>query len=109
MAKFRVLQGLHIEGKNADGSQRVYRKGEIVDSATDLNKLNYPGSIKFEQVSNDAPAEASTLEPNLDERLLGMTIAQLRTFAADNSIEIDEVYSLKKDIIDCILVGMEEK
>lgn len=49
MARFRVLVGKHHEGG------RTYVRGEIVDSATDLSKMNAPGvAPKFERVDDDA-------------------------------------------------------
>lgn len=42
--RFRVLHGKHREGG------RTYVRGEIVDSATDLSKLNAPGAVKFEKL-----------------------------------------------------------
>ncbi len=56
MPKFRVLAGKHIEGKTPDGRQRVYKTGDVVDSKTDLNKLNSPGAVKFEKVDESTPA-----------------------------------------------------
>lgn len=44
--RFEVLRGKHQEGG------KTYKKGEFVDSKSDLNKLNgtSPGSQKFKQV-----------------------------------------------------------
>lgn len=47
MAKFRVLIGKHREGG------RTYVAGEVVDSKTDLSRLNSLGSHKFEKVEEE--------------------------------------------------------
>ena len=109
MAKFKVLHGLHCEGKNPNGKSRVYHAGDIVDSASDLNKHNFPGSQKFERVADSMSATITAEEPVLEVKLQEMTIAQLRTFIAENEIEVDQVYSKKSDIIECILVAMDEE
>ena len=62
---FRVLAGKHTEGGKwvigEDGSRtrvkgRVYKAGDIVDSDSDLNTLNSPGSKKFELVDEHGRA-----------------------------------------------------
>ena len=118
MAKFKVLHGSHSEGKNEDGTSRIYRRGDIVDSVTDLNKLNYSGSTKFEEIP-EIPKNPGTIlppestkktvneQPRLEEQLEKMTVVQLRGYIADHGIEVDPVYSKKSDIIDCILVAMD--
>lgn len=56
MAKFRVVAGSHSENDKA-GLLRTYRRGEVVDSASNLMKHNQPGCIKFEPVADDVPAK----------------------------------------------------
>lgn len=51
MPKFRILAGQHLEGKH------LYRKGEVVETESNLLKFNAPGmSPKFEKVEDDTPA-----------------------------------------------------
>lgn len=47
--KFRVLAGKHAE-KDKEGTLRVYSRGEVVDSKSDLSKLNSRGAEKFEKI-----------------------------------------------------------
>lgn len=47
MARFKVLRGKHVE----DGV--IYSPGQIVDSKSDLSKLNAPGAQKFEKLGED--------------------------------------------------------
>lgn len=70
MPKFRVLAGKHCEGKTPEGKPKVYVKGDVVDSKSDLSRLNPPGfPPKFERVEDDgrpSPAPAvpvQTLSP----------------------------------------------
>ncbi len=50
VGRFRILAGKHQEGYNEDGSLKVYKKGEVVESKYDLTKLNPPDpkAWKFE-------------------------------------------------------------
>lgn len=48
MAKFRLLAGKHSEGG------RLWVRGDVFESKSDLLKLNTPTSRKFEQVSDDS-------------------------------------------------------
>lgn len=50
MALFKVLRGIHCEGG------MVYKKGDVVDSKSDLEKLNRPNSRKFGRVREGAKA-----------------------------------------------------
>lgn len=105
--KFKVLHGLHYEGKNSDGKAKCYKRGDVVDSASDLDKkFNSPGSIKFERVPDSTAVTVA--EPELAEQLEKMTVPQLREFAAEHEIEIDSAYSKKSDVIDCIIVAIDE-
>jgi len=61
--KFRVLKGCHSEGHHADKSACIYYAdgsgdGCIVDSASDLSKLNHPGAVKFERVFDETAEES---------------------------------------------------
>ncbi len=63
MAKFRVLHGKHHEEavQGDPTTLRTYRTGEIVDSHTDLLRLNSSNSRKFEKIEEDPKASA---QPN---------------------------------------------
>jgi hypothetical protein len=106
MAKFRVLHGIHAEGG------QVYRAGEVVDSATDLNRMNTPGSSKFEElvgggvaVVEAATPSSSSLDDDSDgavnDELDTMTVSQLREFAAQEEISL-ESSKKKADIVAAI-------
>jgi len=108
--KFKVLRGRHTEGGV------MYQAGEVVDSSSDLNKHNSPGSRKFEQLSGevaDAPS-ASLPESSEDDEdpeegsdeLDGMTVAQLKTFAAEEEIDLSGV-SRKSDILSAIRATLQ--
>ncbi len=50
VGRFKVLVGKHQEGYTEDGSLRIYKKGEVVESKSDLTRLNGvgPAGMKFE-------------------------------------------------------------
>ena len=84
MARFKVLTGKHHEGG------RTYKTGEIVDSKSDLLKLNR-GSRKFERVTkedDEALAKKKAEAPSTLDELEKMTKADLEAFAADGGIDI---------------------
>lgn len=56
MARFRLLSGIHNEGG------RTYKPGETIDSKTDLNRFNVPGSVRFEQVGPGRPRKEAEPE-----------------------------------------------
>ena len=106
MAKFRVLRGIHSE-KGADGVSRVYRKDEVVDSKTDLSKMNAPGmQPKFEKVEGGAKPSAGTAVPTAHptapassapvpatlreyhDRLDKMSVKELQDHAAEEEIDV---------------------
>ena len=82
MTKFRVLVGRHYEGIETEGPRkgkaRCYKKGDIVDSKTDLLKMNAPGAIKFEKVEET---------PRILD-LSKLTEAKLRQLAADEEVDV---------------------
>lgn len=106
--KFRVLAGKHAE-KDKDGVSRVYVRGDIVDSKSDLTKLNAgPGAQKFAPVEEpSAKAAAGTpvaqlhakvaappappadeLQKKLHADLDKMTVEQLKAYAAEEEIDL---------------------
>lgn len=65
--KFKVLRGKHSE-KNAENIPILYKQGDIVDSKSDLSKLNAPGmQPKFEKVEDSGvKAKGGTAMPTLN-------------------------------------------
>ncbi len=101
MTRFKVLVGRHAEGGE------VYSAGDVVDSATDLNLMNSPGSVKFEQLHGDEPIEeaivadvAETAESKPDAYNT-MSVSELREYAAEEEIDLEGI-RLKADIIEAI-------
>lgn len=95
MARFRVLTGKHREGG------RTYKTGEVVDSKSDLLKLNR-GSRKFDRVTkeDDEAAEKAKAEaPSTLDELEKMTKAELESFAADGGIDISGIRTKDQLII----------
>lgn len=100
MARFRVVAGSHNEGGV------TYRKGDIVDSKSDLSKLNSPGSLKFQRAEDVEEAarqgfyEGNTDKPkpsNGPDEFDAMTIPDLKKFAAQEGIDLGT--ATKKDEI----------
>ena len=108
MAKFKLLCGLHSEGKNEDGSPTMYRKGDIVDSASNLLKCNSPGSIKFEQVSDDTLQKVENTSNELLAELKLKSIPQLREFIEASELEIDTSTMRKHEIVQAISNALDE-
>ena len=73
MARFKVLFGSHNEGG------RTYKQGEVVDSKSDLNRMNSPGSTKFEALSSKRGTELEDLDDD-----------QLKQLALEREIELSE-------------------
>jgi len=124
---FRVVRGLHIEGRDENGKPIVYRKGDVVDSASDLTKFNSPNSTKFERVQEqeidalqrdkNSPVHQAALEgaaelapdiAGLRDTLGEMTIAELRKLAEDEEIELSSTMN-KTEIITAIRGAMDLK
>ena len=99
--KFKVLRGKHNEGGV------TYKKGEIVDSATDLTKFNFPPlSVKFEPVLEEAstPVAVGTKEPEkyTEEELKTLSRTELLEIAEDLELDM-QGYQKKNDLISLIL------
>lgn len=104
----RVLRGSHSEGG------RTYRKGQVVDSKSNLSKLhNKPGSIKFLAVEADAQDNMGVTDlirkGNTDlevlhtrEELSTLSRADLMEIAKDEEIELGPTMK-KEDIIIALL------
>lgn len=122
---YRVVAGVHSE------NGKVYKKGDIVDSKSDLSQMNHPPtSIKFEKVED--PSISDTFESNessvavLEEEVIEipdeanssgyareeleqLKIKELESIAEEEGIDISNVTkstrTRKKDIITAILNG----
>lgn len=100
----RVLHGAHNEyGK-------TYHRGEVVNSRSDLRKMNKPGAKKFEfmgMVDEGAiEPEAITINAPVrdfpsEDTLSNMTIPELRRFAEQEEIELGSAKS-KTEILEAI-------
>jgi len=95
--KFRVLCGVHSEGG------RTYEAGSVVNSKSDLSRLNYPGVERFERLPDgdlpkSDPAEvAAAAQAGYDtanemqskkDSLDGMTVEELRKFAEGKEVDL---------------------
>ncbi len=109
--RFLLLAGSHNEGG------RTYKRGDVVDSASDLNQMNAPNAIKFQRVANDfnptvqeqsndlgktsvLPPTATADKAVYDE----MSVSELRKVAASEEIDLGEA-SKKEDIIQLLLIN----
>lgn len=109
MTKFRVLRGIHSEGGV------TYEAGGIVDSSTNLLRMNSPGSVKFVKVGQE-PVLASASEPlqspdqlipTAGDSLDAMTVAELREFAREEGIDLEGA-NRKDQIIEAIRAATQE-
>lgn len=102
VGRFRVLRGSHSEGYNPDGSIRIYHKGDIVDSVTNLLKHNKQGSIKFQKVGRTAVDEEETVTDPEDVggygSLADMTVDELKEVAAAEEIDLEGA-TRRKEIV----------
>ena len=87
--KFRVLCGIHSEGG------RTYEAGSVVDSKSDLSRLNYTGVERFQRsdaeettppVSAVLTAPVSPTTPA--DSLSNMTVEELRKFAEETEVDL---------------------
>jgi len=92
MAKFRVVAGYHNEGGE------TYGPGDIVDSASDLNKHNKQEAIKFEQVGEVLSSQ---------DELKQHTVAELQDLAAEEEIDLGDA-TKKAEIVEVILIARGE-
>ena len=98
MAKFKVLAGGHREGG------KTYRRGDIVESNSNLLKMNR-GSRKFAKVT-DEEAAAMTAVVDTSDELAQMTKEQLKSFADENGIPLKGNEN-KQQLLDVIRKAME--
>lgn len=99
--RFKLLRGAHADDSG------VHEMGEVFDTDQDLNLMNAPGGIKFEQVSKEEEAAAEPpppkddVPPDTGDDLEGMTVSELKSFAAEEEVDLTGV-SRKADIIAAI-------
>ena len=124
---FRVVRGLHVEGRwidPEDGREKpkVYRRGDIVNSSTDLvQRHNTTNSVKFERVSVDEAAavadaarqgfengNTALLDDDISagDGLDGMSLSELKAVAAEEGIDLGTATS-KKAITQIVRETME--
>lgn len=109
---YRLMAGSHIQkeqvGKNAEGNpiyeSKTYREGQKVRSSKNLVELF--GAPKFQLLSEyeaAAPEEESPkkVEGEEDDGLERMTVAQLKDYAAQHEIDLEDA-THKADIIAAI-------
>lgn len=88
--KYQVLAGQHREGG------KTYNKGDVVDSKTNLLRLNADGlDPKFRRVEEDG--NVAVANDGLDE----MTVDDLKAFAAEEEIDLGKA-TRKEDIVSAI-------
>lgn len=109
VGRYMVLAGAHYEG----GKQ--YVPGDIVDSMTDLNRLNGPGmKPKFKQVKDSRDEEQArtqvSVAPAVQQKetsdgilgtLEGMTVSDLRKLAAEEEIDLGDAKT-KEELVKVI-------
>lgn len=103
--KFKLLRGLHSHGG------KTYQPGNVVESDTDF--VARFGRLKFERLLDDtAPitqqaadqaAEAGFETVNELRDLSKMTVSQLRTYAAENEVDLGDART--KDQILAVLTA----
>lgn len=65
MARYRLLNGRHAQGKQEDGSAIIHEKGAVIESKIDLEKLF---KNKFERVQDEVQARPNE-KLQVDEEL----------------------------------------
>ena len=92
--KFRVIRGSHSEGG------RLYRKGDIVESTTDLLKHNKTGLAKKFDSADDVVPSATVVGSPDDDGLNDMSIEELRSYAEEGEVDLKGCGNDKKKIIE---------
>ena len=94
VGRFRVVQGSHHEGG------KHYKKGDVVESASDLLKHNSYGSTKFVSVDD---VVVNSPEPETDDdnsaAFEEMSMTELRQWAEEGDINL-EGCTTKKQIVE---------
>ena len=127
MAKYKLLRGLHQEGKYPEGHPDAgkpitYHPGDIIETHRNLFRLNSPGAIKFQRIEADAkivlpkgPAEqleqkaeeqeaAMAEVPEVSDGLEELDVKALKSYAKEE--EIDLGGAMKKDDILATIRGV---
>lgn len=110
VGRFRVLVGKHSEGGKIYGKGTP--NGDIVDSKSDLEKLNTAAGKKFERIGKKRPTPASQVaakgeeesyedEGESNDGLEDMTVEELKEVAETEEVEYASG-SRKADIIAAI-------
>lgn len=94
---FRVVRGSHFE------QGKKFKQGDILESLTDLNRMNSPGAIKFQEMPAGTPlkggevlsgfntsgsqsTQEETVSPDKQD-LESMTVSELKQLAEDYELE----------------------
>jgi len=109
--KFKLLRGIHSEGMDAGNRPCIYEPGDIIATNNDLQRHNVNGMLpRFELLTNDSPAPKPEAIPKKippieqaqpkqdDEGWEKMTMAELRSMAAEEEIDLGGV-TKKADLI----------
>lgn len=145
MAKYRLLAGLHTEGSGLDSAalasleaqlrdgritqkefdkqsatlkpRRIYKPGELIESSTDLTKLNgrYPMQGKFAKADdnvammNPPPYEMEETRnvPPGEDTLETMTVEELRRTAQMEEIDVSGLHK-KPELVAAIRKHMQQ-
>ncbi len=91
VGKFKVLRGSHNEGGV------TYKRGDMVDSVSDLMKHNKPGCTKFASANDVMPTPQSS-----DDGLDDLSIDELRELAAEGDLDLTGCGNSKEKIRDRI-------
>lgn len=102
--KYKLLGGLHSE-KTENGSSVIVRKGETFTSQHDDLHLKF-GRDKFYPIGESTVVEQEQEEEPSQNTIdfNSMTVAELRTYAEDNEIDLEGA-TKKDDIILAIKVA----
>lgn len=92
MAKFRLTTGIHSEGG------RTYKPGDIIDSMSNLAKHNIRGDMPRFVLVEGNPVSRPLGDPTSVDFLEGMTIQELRQYAAEEEIDLQDA-TKKAEII----------
>jgi len=103
---FELLSGVHSEGLDANGGPRIYEPGDVIQTTRDLGLLNYPGmNPRYKEVEEpivepSLPRE-KTAKANPSGGWEAMTVAELRSLAAEEEIDLKDA-TKKNEIISLI-------
>lgn len=93
MFKFKLMSGVHAEAGN------VYKRGDVFESKTDLRAHNKPGEPERYIFLSEAALQAeSQAKEDESDALKEMTVAELRSYAAEGEVDLSGAYN-KADII----------